>query len=116
MRTLDRNKQTIYLCKRKEDEYGNVTYSKPEEIKISINTVNSRFTIATLGPKSSETKTMICNIEDKHMFSNGDRLYVEVEPDYEDVLASKADYEISGMPTSLNVCTITIKRLLNGSN
>lgn len=115
MRTLDRNKQSVYLCKRQEDVNGNIIYSTPQEIRISINTTSSRFSIATLGPKVSETKTMVCDIEDKHLFNNGDRLYVDVEPDYEDKLASKADYEIAGIPTSLNVCTITLKRLLNGN-
>lgn len=127
MRTQQRNKRTIYLCKRQV--VGNIIkYQKPIEIKENCRTVTSDAELLTMGmeyPTRMRIKTDLrVRIDGEwvnrtDLYHVGDRVYVFAKPPEEhDSLCKNADYEVEIEPiigTTPNQLDIVLVRL-SGSN
>ena len=113
MRTLKRNKRTIYLCTEYEDN-GIAKYHEPQKIKLNYQATNSDGDLIALGldyPKYMRIKT---DLKYADTFHPKDRVYIKVIPNAEsfNALCKDADYEVDSDPrVSLNVVEITLKRL-----
>lgn len=124
MRTMRRNKRTIYLCTNYLTDKGLVRYNEPIELKVNYKSVKTASDYLIMGSSETDKTTIKC---DKKMFVNGewrntidifhkgDRVYIGVEPPEEhDVLCKTADYEVDIEPftgTTINQTEIILVKL-----
>lgn len=112
MRTLNRNKQILYLCSKYKD--GNlIKFKEPIPLKENYQPTTSEGDLIAIGfdyPKYLRIKT---DMYEKDLFKPKDRLYIYVKPPEEhDILCKNADYEVYKKPsTYLNSVEIMLKRL-----
>lgn len=113
MRTLSRNKRTIYICKK--DTSGNIIkYKEPIEKKFNYQPTNTSGDLLVIGENYPMYLRIICSEEEAKYFEPGDRVYVYEKPPVEhDVLCKKADFVVSALPmTSNNQSEIQLERLV----
>lgn len=112
MRTLERNKRRLYICKKYEDN-GLIKYEPPVELYDNYTPTNSESDLMGIGmtyPMYLRIKTDIQNV---NRYAPGDRLYVyKDKPLNYDPLAKDCDYIVLDTPLStINQVEVTLKRL-----
>ena len=112
MRTLERNKRVLYLCKKYVDK-GIVKYKEPITVYDNYTPTNSESDLVGIGmtyPMYLRIKTDIKNVD---RYAPGDRLYVYVQkPKKHDVLARDCDYIVLGDPLpTINQVEVSLQRL-----
>jgi hypothetical protein len=115
MNTLKRNKRTLYLCQKKE-ENGRVIFGEPIEMKVNFQPIEdskTEYEILEVGPDHISTLIVCIKPTLRHLFHNGDRCYVFAEPPEEyDKACITADYFINGEPKLyMNECTFHLLRM-----
>ena len=112
MRTLERNKRYLYICKQYED--GDLLkYRQPVKVFDNYTPTNTDSDLVGIGlmyPMYLRIKTDIIN---KGRYSAGDRLYVYKEPPAtHDEYAKDCDYIVDTEPLeTINNIEIILKRL-----
>lgn len=112
MRCLMRNKRKLLVCSEyQENEISK--FKKPMCIMANYQVTNSEGDLVALGmdfPMYIRIKT---DVNLKHWFKAGDRVYINTEPAQPfDGLCKDADYEVDSDPiVSLNTVEITLKKL-----
>lgn len=112
MRCLVRNKRTIYVCKRYQDNKIS-KYKKPKEVEVNYQCTNSEGDLIALGlnfPQYIRIKTDLNMLD---FFHANDRVYVGIKPSTPfDELCKDANYEVDSDPiVSLNVVEVTLQKL-----
>ena len=112
MRTLERNKQLLYLCKRYEDD-GKLLYVAPQPFYENYTPTNSESDLIGIGMTYPVYLRIKSDIINKDRYSPGDKLYVYVEPPKtHDVLGKNCDYIVIEEPSkTINQTEIILKRL-----
>lgn len=111
MRTLERNKRKIYICKKYE-EHGLIKYKPPIEVWDNYMPTNSDMDLVGIGLTYPMYLRIESDIANKDIYSAGDRVYVYTEPVENDSLAKNCDYIVSDTPLpSINQIQVTLKRL-----
>lgn len=112
MRTLKRNKRSLYLCQKYQD--GLLTkFKEPILLMENYLPTNSDGDLIAIGmnyPKYLRIKT---DISEKDLFHAKDRLYVyKNPPEAHDVLCKEADYEVYKQPSLyINEMEVMLYRL-----
>lgn len=112
MRTLARNKRTLYLCQKYKD--GNlIKYKKPIKLKENYLPTNSEGDLISIGMDYPMYLRIKTSIKEKDLFHPKDRLYVyKDKPKQHDVLCKKADYEVYKKPMLyINEMEVMLHRL-----
>lgn len=112
MRTLERNKSLLYICKKYEDN-GLLKYEKPKAIYDNYTPTNTESDLIGIGmtyPMYLRIKTDIIN---KNRYAPGDKLYVYKKPPKKhDVLGKTCDYIVTDEPLqTINQVEVLLKRL-----
>lgn len=113
MRCLQRNKRTIYVCNRYQENLIN-KYTTPTPIKINYQATNSEGDLIALGTDFPMYMRIKADLKHEVNFKGGDRVYIKVVPTTEnfDGLCKDADYEVDSDPIiSLNSIEVTLKKL-----
>lgn len=108
MRTLYRDKKTIYICHKYVD--GKITkYEEPIEVKEHYEQTTNEADLIAMGMDyvkrlriKTGTRTFVDGkwVDTASLYHQGDRIYIHVEPPTEhDVLCKTADYEVEVDPT-----------------
>lgn len=115
MNSLQRNKRTLYLCKKYVDEEVNVVkYKEPKEIKIDWQPISSDGQVLIMGIEYSEYIRVKGTAKEVSIFDNKDRVYIYKKPNKEefDGMCGDAEYEVSNNPViTLNDGEVMLKRL-----
>lgn len=112
MRCLLRNKRTIHVCERYQDDKIS-KYKKPIEIDVNYQCTNSEGDLIALGldfPQYIRIKTDLSLLSSFHA---NDRVYIGITPSTPfDELCKDANYEVDSDPiVSLNVVEVNLKKL-----
>ena len=112
MRTLERNKQLLYLCEKYEDD-DKVFYRQPKPFYENYTPTNSEGDLIGIGMTYPVYLRIKSDITNKDRYKPGDRLYVYKTPPKEhDVLARDCDYIVSEEPSkTINQIEVILKRL-----
>ena len=115
MNVLKRNKRTLYLCQKVEED-GRMIFGKPIEVRANYQPIEDTRTVGQLlefGPDYTSTLIVYINPIMRNLFHNGDRCYVFVEPPEEyDKTCTTADYVVNGEPKLyMNECTFHLLRM-----
>lgn len=114
MRTLNRDKKPLYICKRIQDS-DPVQFEKPIFFKLNIVSTSSEMDIVGLGDSYKEYLRAKVSINDVSKFNEGDRAYIYTAPPQEhDALCNGADFQITSVSKSVSEATIMFKRLQIG--
>ena len=112
MRTLERNKSLLYLCKKYED--GDIIkYESPKPYYDNYTPTNTESDLIGIGMTYPMYLRIKSDIKNKDRYSPGDRLYVyKKPPKTHDVLARDCDYIVDEEPLkTINQVEIRLKRL-----
>lgn len=112
MKTLHRNKRTIYLCQVYQE--GNLKkYKEPIELKENWQITNTYSDFKNIGLDSYDYARIRTSVDHSKYYHLGDRIYIMVTPpDEHDSMCKTADYEVYKNPIpSINECEIFLKRL-----
>ena len=116
MRTLHRNKRTLYVCELWDDN-GIRKYKEPVKLRENWQVYNTDAEFINMGLEAFNYVRIKTNKQNAKYYHLGDRLYLYNEPPAEhDIFCKTADYEVYSDPiTTLNECQIILKRL-SGKN
>lgn len=117
MRTLKRNKRTLYLCQKYQD--GNLTkFKEPMKLEMNFVPTNSDSDLLAIGLNYPQYLRIKTDIKNKDLFHPKDRLYVYKEkPEKHDVLCKTADYEVYKRPSLfINEMEVMLYRLSSDDN
>lgn len=112
MRTLDRNKRVLYLCKHYVD--GKIRkYKEPVKVWDNYEPMHSDNDMLVLGEVYPKYLRIKRDNLDKNLYEPGDRAYIYVSPpNTHDVLCKTADYEVDNEPLdTINQLDVRLKRL-----
>lgn len=111
MRTLNRDKKALWVCKK-------IPNSEPQQfeapVKRLLNTVatTSEYDIVAFGESYKEYRKATIPMSQKHLFNEGDRVYMYVTPPTKhDKLCNECDFEIKSILDSISQTRIVFKRL-----
>lgn len=112
MRTLERNKSLLYLCKKYEDGEL-IKYKKPEPYYENYTPTNTESDLIGIGMTYPMYLRIKSDIINKDRYKPGDKVYVYVVPPEEyDELAEDCDYIVDEEPLkTINQVEIRLKRL-----
>lgn len=112
MRCLIRNKRTIYVCERYQDDRIS-KYKKPIQLDVNYQSTNSDSDLIALGLNYPEYIRIKTDLDNLKYFHPQDRVYVGITPNKVfDELCKDANYEVSSEPiVSLNSVEVTLQRL-----
>lgn len=116
MRTLERDKKPLFICKRIPDSEPN---QFEEPVKRYLNTVatTSQADIVAFGDQYKEYRRALITKEEMERYHEGDRAYIYVIPPKEhDPLCNECDFEIISVSDSVSQVEILFKRLQIGKN
>lgn len=112
MRTLERNKSLLYLCKKYE-ENGHIFYQSPQPYYENYTPTNAESDLIGIGLTYPMYLRIKSDITNKDRYAPGDKLYVYVTPpNTTDKLAKNCDYIVDEEPLkTINQVEIRLKRL-----
>lgn len=115
MRTLKRNKITIYLAKRDTTFDGDYQkFITPISVDVNFSAASSEVDIQTFGENYVNIRRSNVGLDLEDVFSESDRVYLE-EPETFSVLANDADYVVKNVLDSINGY-IVIYEKMSGDN
>lgn len=112
MKTLHRNKRTIYVCELSPED--NIKkYKEPRKLKENWQVSSTDTDLLSMGIESYSYIRIKTDISHYKYYHIGDRVYVATTPpEQHDVYCETADYEVSEVPLpTLNECEIMLKKL-----
>ena len=116
MRTLERDKKPLYLCKKITDSEPQ-QFEKPVYMRLNTVATTSQADIVAFGDSYKEYRRAIIETGDRNKFHEGDRAYIFVAPPKEhDALCEGADFEINSISDSVSQTIVLFKRLQIGKN
>lgn len=112
MRCMIRNKRTIYVCERYQDNKIS-KYKEPIKLDVNYQCTNSEGDLIALGLNYPEYIRIKTDLDKLSLFHPHDRVYVGVKPNETfDELCKDATYEVDSDPIiSLNVVEVTLQKL-----
>lgn len=116
MRTLERDKKPLYICKRIKDSEP-VKFEEPVPRKLNTVATTSQADIVAFGDQYKEYRRALISKEEMKDYNEGDRAYIYVSPpDEHDLLCEGCDFEIISVSDSVSQVEILFKRLQIGKN
>lgn len=112
MRTLHRNKRTLYICELWAD--GTIKkYKEPVKLKENWQVYNTDAEFMNVGLEAYDYVRIRTNKKNADYYHLGDKVYLYNTPPAEhDIFCKTADYEVCKDPiTTLNECQIILKKL-----
>lgn len=111
MRTLKRNKITIYLAKHdKTAETDYMQFATPIEVKVNFQGVSAIEGIEEFGEQYTDIRRSNVGLDLEDTFHENDRVYLS-NPDPFSVLATDADYKVRSVVPSINGYVVTYEKL-----
>lgn len=116
MRTLDRDKKPLYICKRIPNTDPK-EFEEPVQRKLNTVATTSQADIVAFGDQYKEYRRAIVTKEESKYYNEGDRAYIYVNPPEEhDSLCESCDFEIYSISDSVSQVEILFKRFQIGKN
>lgn len=116
MRTLERDKKPLYVCKRIENTNPQ-QYEAPIMRKLNTVATTSEADIVAFGESYKEYRRAKITYGEKSYYNEGDRAYIFVAPpETHDELCSGCDFEIVSVLDSVSQVEILFKRLQIGKD
>ncbi len=114
MRTLERDKKPLYVCK-KIPESEPIQFEKPVLRKLNTVATTSQADIVAFGEQYKEYRRAIITRQEMSHYNEGDRVYIYVKPPVKyDPLCEDCDFEIKSISDSVSQVEILFKRLQIG--
>lgn len=116
MRTLERDKKPLYICKRVPNTDPK-QFEEPVERRLNTVATTSQADIVAFGDQYKEYRRALITKEEMINYNEGDRAYIYVTPpEVHDVLCDGCDFEIYSISDSVSQVEILFKRLQIGKN
>lgn len=116
MRTLERDKKPLYICKRIRN-VDPVQFEEPVLQRLNTVATTSQADIVAFGDQYKEYRRAIVSVKEAENYNEGDRAYIYVNPPEEhDKLCNSCDFEIYSISDSISQVEILFKRLQIGKD
>lgn len=116
MRTLERDKKPLYVCRRKPNTDPK-QFEEPVERKLNTVATTSQADIVAFGDQYKEYRRALITKEQMSDYNEGDRAYIYARPpEKHDPLCNGCDFEIYSISDSVSQVEILFKRLQIGKD
>lgn len=110
MRTLERDKKPLYVCRKIKDS-DPVQFEEPVKRELNVVATSSEADIVAFGESYKDYRRAKISSFEVDNYHEGDRVYLEVEPpEVHDKLCEGADFEIKSVSSSVSQTSILFKR------
>lgn len=114
MRTLERDKKPLYICKRIPNSEPK-QFEEPVEVRLNTVATTSEADIVAFGDEYKQYRRATVPISDLSNYHEGDRAYIYVTPpEVHDPLCNDCDFEIRSVSDSVSQGIVLFKRLQIG--
>lgn len=110
MRTLERDKKPLYVCRKIKDS-DPVQFEEPVKRYLNVVATSSEADIVAFGESYKDYRRAKISSFEVDNYHEGDRVYLEVQPpEVHDKLCEGADFEIKSVSSSVSQTSILFKR------
>lgn len=111
MRTLNRDKKPLYICKKVKDSDPAV-FEPPVKRELNVVATTSQLDIAVFGESYKEYRRANIPISQVNEYHEGDRAYIYTQPPKtHDKLCETADFTIVSVLDSISDASVIFKRI-----
>lgn len=111
MRTLKRNKITIYLAKHDKDaDTDYMSFITPVAVNVNFQGISAEEGLEVYGERYIDIRRSNIGSDTSAEFAENDRVYL-TEPDPFSVLANDAEYKVISVIPSINGSVVTYEKL-----
>lgn len=114
MRTMNKNRQNVYIAPRldKPNDRGQYAFEEPFLFRENLSPVNSESEVKEYGERHYNMyKSTVTRKKWENKINAEDRVYIDRTPDGEKVYGSKADYRVESVRKTLNTLTVYFEKI-----